>query len=90
MTDARHGDGTADTDDPSFDSPRSEGTTQAAQEGGVQDSPAMDDGEVNGDAVNALPGTGGPDDEGDVEVDPSELNMSGDSIPGHPKPDAGA
>lgn len=27
--------------------------------------------------VNVLPGTGGPDDVGDVEVDPDELNMSG-------------
>jgi len=90
MTDAPRDVSGPETDDPSFDSPRSEGTTEAAQEGGVQDAPAMDDGDVDGDAVNALPGTGGPDDEGDVEVDPSELNLSGDSIPGHPKPDAGA
>jgi hypothetical protein len=27
--------------------------------------------------VRVLPGTGGPDDVGDVDVDPSELNMSG-------------
>jgi hypothetical protein len=27
--------------------------------------------------VNVLPGTGGPDDVGDVEVDPDDLNMSG-------------
>jgi hypothetical protein len=27
--------------------------------------------------VRVLPGTGGPDDVGDVDVDPGELNMSG-------------
>ena len=27
--------------------------------------------------IKVLPGTGGPDDVGDVEVDPDELNMSG-------------
>lgn len=40
------------------------------------------------DEVNVLPGTGGPDDGGDVEVDPADLNLSGASIPGHPKPPA--
>jgi hypothetical protein len=32
---------------------------------------------VDPDDVKVLPGTGGPDDVGDVEVDPDELNMSG-------------
>ena len=45
------------------------------------------DDEIDSDAVKTLPGTGGPDDVGEIEVDPSELNLSGDSIPGHPKPE---
>jgi hypothetical protein len=32
---------------------------------------------ADADDVRVLPGTGGPDDVGDVDVDPSELNMSG-------------
>ena len=31
-----------------------------------QDSPAFDDPEIDRDAVKVLPGTGGPDDEGDI------------------------
>ena len=30
-------------------------------------SPALDDPEIDADAVQVLPGTGGPDDEGDIE-----------------------
>ncbi|HEV7951605.1 MAG TPA: hypothetical protein VGP24_17725 [Glaciihabitans sp.] len=43
-------------------------------------SEATDDPAVEADDVKVLPGTGGPDDVGDVEVDPAELNMDG-----HPK-----
>jgi hypothetical protein len=32
---------------------------------------------ADADDVRVLPGTGGPDDVGDVDVDPGELNMSG-------------
>jgi hypothetical protein len=32
---------------------------------------------VDPDDVKVLPGTGGPDDVGDIEVDPDELNLSG-------------
>ncbi|BDZ47889.1 hypothetical protein GCM10025867_01300 [Frondihabitans sucicola] len=78
-----------DSDDPTFDSPRSDTTTDDLQESPVEESAAVDD-ETNQDAVVTLPGTGGPDDGGDIEVDESELNLSGDSIPGHPKPDSGA
>ena len=39
-------------------------------------SPALDQ-DVDSSAVKTLPGTGGPDDEGDIEVDPAELNLSG-------------
>jgi hypothetical protein len=41
------------------------------------------------DDTQVLPGSGGPDDVGEIDVDPDELNLSGDSIPGHPKPEAG-
>ncbi|RPE74292.1 MULTISPECIES: hypothetical protein [unclassified Frondihabitans] len=74
-----------DSDDPTFDSPRSEEATGELQNTDITDSPAVD-GDTDVDAVKALPGTGGPDDGGDIEVDESELNLSGDSIPGHPKP----
>jgi hypothetical protein len=72
-------------DDPTADSPRSEEVTEDLQSTSVADSPAVD-ADTDTDAVMTLPGTGGPDDGGDIEVDPSELNLSGDSIPGHPKP----
>lgn len=72
-------------DDPTADSPRSEGATEDLQSTPIADSPAVD-GDTAVDDVKTLPGTGGPDDGGDIEVDPSELNLSGDSIPGHPKP----
>ena len=41
-----------------------------------EDSPALDQ-DVDASAVKTLPGTGGPDDEGDIEVDPGELNLDG-------------
>jgi hypothetical protein len=74
-----------DSDDPTFDSPRTEGETEDLQRTAIEESAAVDGG-TDVDAVKVLPGTGGPDDEGDIEVDESELNLSGDSIPGHPKP----
>lgn len=74
-----------DDDDPTFDSPRSEAATADLQDTAVADSPAVD-GDTDVDDIKALPGTGGPDDGGDIEIDESELNLSGDSIPGHPKP----
>lgn len=45
---------------------------QRDQEG----SPALDQ-DIDASAVKTLPGTGGPDDEGDIEVDPDDLNLSG-------------
>jgi len=81
----RPSEATTDTDDPTFDSPRSDETIDEMQSTPVTDSPAVDD-DIDEDAVQTLPGTGGPDDVGTVEVDPADLNMSGDSIPGHPKP----
>lgn len=40
-------------------------------------STATDDDAINDDDVKVLPGTGGPDDVGDIEVDPAELHMDG-------------
>ncbi len=71
-------------------SPRSETDTEAKQDESVSASAGVQDDDVDASQVDVLPGTGGPDDVGDVDVDPSELNLSGDSIPGHPKPEAGS
>ncbi|MEY2847422.1 MAG: hypothetical protein RI885_87 [Actinomycetota bacterium] len=67
-------------------SPTSERDVVAKQTTDVSESEAVD--ESNEEQVEVLPGTGGPDDVGDVHVDPDELNLSGDSIPGHPKPES--
>lgn len=72
-----------------IETPGSERDTEVKQNESVADSEAVRDSEVDGDQVQVLPGTGGPDDVGDIEVDESELNLSGDSIPGHPKPGSG-
>lgn len=50
-------------------------TEELQQEG--SDSLALDDPDIDEDDVNLLPGTGGPDDAGDVEVDPDEIDLSG-------------
>ncbi|WP_194398087.1 hypothetical protein [Microbacterium atlanticum] len=55
-------------------SPGSETETQRKQEDELPDSLDPD---IDADAVNVVPGTGGPDDVGDVEVDPDELNLPG-------------
>lgn len=71
-------------------SPRSEQDTEAKQDSSVATSATAREDGVDETQVEVLPGTGGPDDVGDIEVDESELNLSGDSIPGHPKPAAGS
>jgi hypothetical protein len=48
----------------------------------LQDSPdsqAFDDTDIDAGNVNLLPGTGGPDDVGDVEVDPDEIDLEGNA-----------
>jgi hypothetical protein len=55
-------------------SPSSDETTSELQND-VAGSPAFDDPEIDRDSVTTLPGTGGPDDEGDIEIDPSDLNL---------------
>ena len=57
------------------ESPQSDATTDELQDTPVADSPAFDDPEINEADVKTLPGTGGPDDEGDIDVDPGELNL---------------
>ena len=56
-------------------SPQSDETTDELQETPVADSPAFDDPDIDQADVKTLPGTGGPDDEGDIDVDPGELNL---------------
>jgi hypothetical protein len=53
-------------------SPASETETQAKQDDPLPDT--VDD-DIDPDKVRATPGTGGPDDVGDVDVDPEELNL---------------
>ena len=50
-----------------------------AQDPAITNSPSATETPAAADAddVRVLPGTGGPDDVGDVDVDPDELNMSG-------------
>lgn len=56
------------------ESPTSEADTEVKQSESVTSSSAVD-GDVDESDVAVLPGTGGPDDSGDVEVDPAELNL---------------
>jgi len=62
------GDDYADTNDRDIQAKQNEGTDTAA---------LAADPEVDAGDVNVLPGTGGPDDVGDIEVDPEELNLDG-------------
>lgn len=55
-------------------SPASETETARKQEDPV---PAGIDDDIDRSDIRAVPGTGGPDDAGDVDVDPADLNMPG-------------
>ena len=55
-------------------SPASETETQRKQEDPL---PETIDPDIDAADVNVVPGTGGPDDVGDVEVDPEDLNLPG-------------
>ncbi len=55
-------------------SPASETETAQKQRDPLPD--GVDD-DIDADAIRAVPGTGGPDDTGDVDVDPGELNLPG-------------
>ncbi len=51
--------------------------TVAKQAEGVHGSEALDDDEIDASGVRTLPGTGGPDDVGDIDVDPDDINLPG-------------
>jgi hypothetical protein len=53
-------------------SPSSEAETESKQEDPL---PETLDEDIDADRVNTVPGTGGPDDPGDVDVDSGELNL---------------
>lgn len=70
---------TEQTDIDRAESPGSERETEAKQDTAPARAP-----ETSGEAeVTQLPGTGGPDDVGDVEVPPEEVNLNGKPFPGH-------
>jgi len=51
---------------------------ESKQDEPVENSAAVQqDPDISADDVNVLPGTGGPDDVGDVELDPADYNRSG-------------
>lgn len=62
-------------------SPESERETRSKQSRPVESSDAMDDAEIDADQVQLLPGTGGPDDVGDVEVDPDDIHLDAKPAP---------
>lgn len=75
--DEEHPEAGANTDhDTDRTSPGSEDETAAKQADPVPDRVADD---VDASQIRAVPGTGGPDDAGDVDVDPGELNLPGRS-----------
>ena len=49
----------------------------AKQQSAAGDSAAFDDPEIDAEKVEVLPGTGGPDDVGDTEVEPADYNRTG-------------
>ena len=55
-------------------SPASETETERKQEDPL---PETIDDDIDPDDIRVVPGTGGPDDVGDVDVDPADLNMPG-------------
>jgi hypothetical protein len=63
---------------------KSERDTVAAQNA-PRDSRTLDDPEVDAAQVKSLPGVGGIDDAGDVEVDPGDLHMPHRTAPVEPR-----
>jgi len=58
-------------------SPSSGRETEELQE--APNSAALDDADIDPNDVNVLPGTGGPDDVGDVDVDPDDIDLEGNA-----------
>ncbi|BDZ46425.1 hypothetical protein [Naasia aerilata] len=65
-------------------SPATEREQEVRNAPGGQDSLAKEDPDIDADAVHLLPGTGGPDDQGDVDVPDEEFSLNGRPFPGHP------
>ncbi len=55
-------------------SPASERETESRQDN-PRTSEATNDPDIDTDDVTVLPGTGGPDDPGDVDVDPADIRL---------------
>jgi len=61
-------------------SPASERETEAKQ---ADSEPTVRDPDIASGAISVAPGTGGPDDSGDVDVDPGELHLPSDPDAAH-------
>ncbi|HXH33914.1 MAG TPA: hypothetical protein VNJ54_05825 [Plantibacter sp.] len=61
-------------------SPASERETEAKQ---ADSQPTVRDPDIRSGAISVAPGTGGPDDSGDVDVDPGELHLPSDPDSAH-------
>jgi hypothetical protein len=61
-------------------SPSSEAETEAKQDDGQ---PVVRDPDIASGMINVAPGTGGPDDVGDVDVDPGEIHLPRDPDSAH-------
>ena len=62
-------------------SPESERETRSFQSRPVESSEAVRDPDIDADQVQVLPGTGGPDDVGEIDVDPGEINLDAEPDP---------
>jgi hypothetical protein len=71
--DDRNADVNPDDQDTAY-SPSSERETESRQEH-PDTSPATRDQDIDDDAIKVLPGTGGPDDPGDVDVDDEDFDL---------------
>jgi hypothetical protein len=75
MVDNNDGSDEVDRDDPDTAySPASERETESRQEH-PRASEGTRDQDIDDDAVKVLPGTGGPDDPGDVDIDDEDFNF---------------
>ena len=67
-------------------SPQSEREMQSFQSRPVESSEAVKDPDIDADQVQLLPGTGGPDDVGEIEVDPDDIHLDAEPGPAAKKP----
>lgn len=77
--DIKNDDETTEIEASAVDSPRSERDVEELQRSQIGESAALDDPDIDEADVDVLPGTGGQDDQGDVDVDPEDLNMPRDT-----------